>query len=307
MNNSPTVNTVDPRRHANSSVTRGGRAARHVTRRARSRALAARQSSLQQNELHDRLRLLEADLDLAWQVQSSLLPRTMPQLHGLDVFATSRPARYLGGDFYDFIDESTERLAFSLGDVAGKGASAALLMSALHQSVRTAAALLSCWKPSDLLTYVNKDLFNTLAATQRFVTTFVGWYDRPNCELTYANAGHGIVLHCPYRQPARLLSAENLPLGIFSDTTYSDRTLQLAPGDLLVIATDGLPEAGSPSGELFGYERLTQLVERVAAGSAEEIGYALLNAVHDFHANSRGQMLPQEDDQTLLVIKQMPI
>ncbi len=231
----------------------------------------------------------------------------MPRLHSLDVFATSRPARYLGGDFYDFVHESAERLAFSFGDVAGKGASAALLMSALHQSVRTAAGLLPCCKPGDLLTYVNEDLYNTLAATQRFVTTFVGWYDQPSRELTYANAGHGLVLHCPREEPARLISAEDLPLGIFSDTVYSNRTLKLAPGDLLVIATDGLSEASSPSGELFGYERLTQVVERVAARSAEEIGCALLNSVHRFHADSSGQMLPQEDDQTLLVIKQTSI
>ena len=312
MNNNPTAGAADSTRPVASPInsTTGrdvqtSRATRHLSRRVRGRALAARQpSALRQDDLQTRLRLLEEELNAAYQMQSSLLPQTMPQLRGLDVFATSRPARYLGGDFYDFIGESEQGFAFSVGDVAGKGAAAALLMSILHQSIRTAAHLPQFQQPGDLLGHVNANLYETLAATKRFVTTFVGWYDQPSRELLYADAGHGIVLYCPYQQPAQRIPAQNLPLGIFSDTIYGSRTLKLNAGDLLVIATDGLPEASNASGELFGYERMKRTVEMFAAGSAEEIGYTLLNAVDRFRVNALGQVLPQEDDQTLLVIKQ---
>ncbi len=306
MNNNPTVGKTAPARYLSPTVANDvptSRTARQVVRRARSRALAARHSLTHQNELHAKLHLLEEDLDSAYRVQVSLLPQTMPQIEGLDVFASSRPARYVGGDFYDFIRGPEGAFTFTIGDVAGKGASAALLMSMLHRSVRTGVRLLQFQKPGDLLNYVNEDLYDSLAAAERFITTFVGCYDQSSHELTYADAGHGIALYCPHNQPIQQLWAEDMPLGIFSNTAYGNRTLKLDAADLLVISTDGLWEASNLSGKCFGSERVKKIVQTFAAGSAEEIGRALLNAVEGFHVNSRGEALPREDDQTLMVIK----
>lgn len=280
------------------------RAARHLVRRSRNR-LRTGQQLIQSREatLHTKLRLLEEELESAYRIQQSLLPAETPNLAELDIFVTSRPVRYLNGDFYDFIRETNRSFVFTIGDVAGKGAAAALLMATLHKSIRLGAENMSQLDPAEILTHANNDLYELLTATGRFVTAFAGYYDQVGREIVYAGAGHSPILYCPHRQPARLIPAKNLPLGIVPNTVYQSDSIKIYPGDVIVMTTDGLPETSNRQGELFGYARMKHIVETSAERSAQEISCALLNAVEDFRGDFSNGVFNQEDDQTILVIR----
>ncbi len=241
---------------------------------------------------------LKTELDLAANMQLRLLPRTLPRIPGLDISASSRPALQVGGDFYDFMLRSGQPLVFSVGDVTGKGMAAALFMSITHTVMRNAEKTLSRLTPEDVVSRVNEDLYDDLSEAGMFVTAFVGHYHADRREVLYANAGHSPVIYCPSGEPARLLEADGTALGVLPISLSETQSLPFDAGDLLVVATDGFSEASCPAGELFGYDRLLRLIEAYAGCPAAEIGAALFDAVHRF-ADGR----PQDDDQTLVVIK----
>jgi phosphoserine phosphatase RsbU/P len=241
---------------------------------------------------------LRTELDLAAQIQLRLLPQHLPRLPGLEIEAASRPALRVGGDFYDFIARPSGPVTLALGDVSGKGISASLLMSITHTVLRNAARFMPLPSPASIISRVNSDLYDDLTEVSMFVTAFVGQIDLEHRQLMYMNAGHSPVIYCPRGGPARLLAAEGLPLGIVPDDAAEDQVLPFNCGDVLVVASDGFSEASAPDGELFGYDRLLHLIERLAGGTAASMIQGMYDAVTTF-----GQNRPQDDDQTLIVVK----
>jgi sigma-B regulation protein RsbU (phosphoserine phosphatase) len=249
--------------------------------------------------LHDRALARERsqrELELAMAIQKALLPHSVPPVAGLDVVTRFRPAAEIGGDFFDYTLLRDGRFAICVGDVCGKGWPAALLMTMTLAVLRGAAQLVD--GPSAVLERANAELYADLSGLDSFVTAFAAQYDAAAGQLTFASAGHSPVLYLARGRQARLLHATGVPLGVLRDDVPGTDAVRLGPGDVVVVATDGLSEACSPDGELFGHERLMALIESMAAAPATAIADELFAAVAEFAA---GQA--QADDQTLLVVK----
>jgi sigma-B regulation protein RsbU (phosphoserine phosphatase) len=249
---------------------------------------------------HDRIEQarLQTEMDLARKVQLRLLPQQRPNVRGLEIFAESRPALHVGGDFYDFVDRPDQPLIFSIGDVAGKGISAALVMAIIHTVASSAARFMPEPNPLAVLQRTNDNLYDDFTRLGTFATAFVGQIDSRAGKLHFANAGHAPVIFCPAGGGAQLLEADSPPIGVLPMTLAENHSLDFGPGDVLVLATDGFNEASNAAGELFGYARLLELVEELHGESAQVIAYGLLAAVESFSAGH-----PQDDDQTLVVLK----
>jgi phosphoserine phosphatase RsbU/P len=241
---------------------------------------------------------LQTEMELAHRVQSNLLPQRPPAIDGLDLWAGSRPASEVGGDFYDFIAKPGRPFTFTVGDVSGKGMPAALLMAMTRAVTRNTSNGTPVPTPGMVIGFANQDMYDDFNDVSMFATVFVGQYDAGRQEFLYANAGHSPVIYCPAGGKAHLLEADGTALGIFPESLSQDQILHFERGDLLVVGTDGLNEARNAHDEMFGYDRLVDLVESVADLPAQEIGDYLYSTVQDF---SGGQ--PQDDDQTLVVIK----
>jgi sigma-B regulation protein RsbU (phosphoserine phosphatase) len=242
-------------------------------------------------------RRLEGEVQAASQVQQRLFPALRPAIPGLDYAGACRAARGVSGDYYDFIELPSGRLAILLADVCGKGMPAALLGASLHAAVRAYApdAGSGC---GDLLARVNRWLFETTAA-ERFVTAFYAVYDPRDRSLTWANAGH-----CPplllRRQSSSITRLNSLtpPAGMFPAIRPAQRTLWLNPGDRLLVFSDGITEARNVWGEEFGDERLEALLRDQRDLSAAQVCDAILAQVMRF---ARG--CPQSDDLTLVATR----
>src|SRR6266508_492738 len=241
---------------------------------------------------------IQSELDLARRVQLRLLPQQIPAVSDLDIFAHSRPARQVGGDFFDFIWQPNRSLIFAVGDVSGKALSAALLMTMTRTAIHSKASYMPNPTPELVMRNSNEDLFDDFLQVGMFATTFIGQYQPHSRTLLYANAGHSPVIYCPAGGSARLLGADSPPLGVLNRSLCKNHAIALGPGDLLVVATDGFNEARSPDDEMFGYDRLLRLIEGLAARPSRTIADALFATVEKF-----GVGRPQDDDQTLVVIK----
>jgi sigma-B regulation protein RsbU (phosphoserine phosphatase) len=247
-------------------------------------------------------------MELAQRVQLRLLPQEIPRIAGLDVHARSRPALQVGGDFYDFITDG-RHFTFTVGDVSGKGMPAALLMAMTRTALRSKSRFMTKASPAAIMERANVDLYDDFTEVGMFATTFVGQYLAQERRMIYANAGHSPVMYCPAGGPVRLLEADGPALGVLPTSLCETQSLALGPGDLLIVATDGLNEANSPDGELFGYDRLLGLVEALADRPAAEIATGLYAAVEQHGSGQSpepGATFPaahQDDDQTLVVIK----
>ncbi len=241
---------------------------------------------------------LQTELKLARDVQTHLLPQRPPCTPGLDIWAGSEPARQVGGDWFDFVTHSKQCLHFCVGDVSGKGMSAALLMSMTRTTIRNALRFDNGLNSAQIVDYVNTALYDDFTEVGMFATLFVGRYDSQERRLRYANAGHSPVIYRPAHGTARLLEADDVPVGVFPDSVTMECEFLFEPGDLLVVCTDGFNEAQNSSGDLFGLDNLLQLVDDLAEQPATEIGLGLVTAVANFAHNQ-----PQADDQTLVVCK----
>lgn len=243
----------------------------------------------------------KAELELAANLQIRLLPQKIPAVDGLELAAQSRPALEVGGDFYDFIARPGRPFIFTIGDVSGKGLSAALLMTMTRTVARSKATILPTPTPEFVLARSNEDMYDDFTEVAMFATVFAGWYDSSTRRLIYANAGHSPVIYRPKNGPAQLLEADGPAMGVLPISLSTDQALTFQPGDLLVAATDGFSEARNPYDEMFGYERLLNLVESLSTLSAPEIGRRMFKAIGQFSAGRA-----QDDDQTLVVVKGVP-
>jgi sigma-B regulation protein RsbU (phosphoserine phosphatase) len=237
-------------------------------------------------------RQLEHEFEAAARVQQRLLPREPPAVAGLDVAGVCRPARGVGGDYFDFIALPEGRLGLVVADVCGKGMPAALLAASVHAAVR-AYAPAAGRRCGAVLASVNRLLYDT-TPEERFVTIFYGVYDPAERTLTWANAGH-----CP---PLLVRSSSCVrldpltpPAGMLPAIEPVERTVRLAAGDSLLVVSDGIPEAEDPSGAEFGEERLLELARRERPRAAAGLCEAVLGHVRTF-VGGRGQA----DDQTVV-------
>ena len=246
----------------------------------------------QQAEARDRERI-EQELRVAQLIQQQFLPKSVPDLPSWHVAAFYRPARTVGGDFYDFIHLPDGRLMIVIGDVTDKGVPAALVMASTHALLRGAAPRLI--SPGQVLAHVN-DLLCVDIPAHMFVTCLALVLDPVTGLLEFANAGHDV----PYVRTeggVAELRARGMPLGLMPGMEYEEKTFQMRPGDSVLLHSDGLAEAHSADRDMFGFPRVRALVGRSAAGEA------LIDACLAELAAFSGPGHEQEDDITLVTLE----
>lgn len=245
---------------------------------------------------------LQTEMKLAQRVQLQLLPQKPPRVMGLDLWASSRPASRVGGDFYDFIlkQDYPHTFTFTVGDISGKGMPAALLMTMARTVIRTRVNAPPFPTPEEVVSWTNRELYEDFSEVSMLATAFVGQFEPFNEHLIYANAGHAPVIYRPAGGQAKLLRADGTAMGVLPASMSLNQCLPLGPGDLLVVATDGFNEARNAENEMFGHGRLLAIVDSLAGESAQTIGQQLYQAVQRFSA---GEL--QEDDQTVVVLKRI--
>jgi serine phosphatase RsbU (regulator of sigma subunit)/predicted ester cyclase len=239
---------------------------------------------------------VEQELAVARRIQHALLPKDLPALEGWEIAHHYRPAREVGGDFYDFLRLEDGRIGLVAGDVSGKGIPAAVLM-ANTQSVLRAVAQREGVTPGRALKEANEVLF-TYIPPNMFVTCFYCILDPKSGHLRYANAGHDLPYLCRGDE-AEELRARGMPLGLMPRMDYEEREITLAPGNGVLFYSDGLVEAHNPRGEMFGFPRLRKLISVHGTGSGEELVGLLLGELERF----TGQNWDQEDDITLVTMQ----
>ena len=238
---------------------------------------------------------LERELQLAREIQQRFQPTSPPHVEGYELQGISFPSYQIGGDYYDFIKCPDGRLVVALGDVSGKGTSAALLMSSLHAAVHAQVA--ACRPLGESIRAVNRYLADNTPGN-RFVTLFYAELDPEAGTLAFINAGHNPPLIAHGAGTVEQLAPGGLPLGILPDGDYREGRTLLQPGDVLVAYSDGVTETQNPKGEEFGPARLQSVVQqnldRTASGIRDKIESAL---------SAFAQGTPAGDDITLLIVK----
>jgi serine phosphatase RsbU (regulator of sigma subunit) len=238
---------------------------------------------------------LERELELASEIQQRFQPTAPPIVPGYELQGISFPCYEIGGDYYDFIQRDDGRLVVALGDVSGKGTAAALLMSSLHAAIHAQAS--SHDSLVDMISAVNGYLADNIPAN-RFVTLFCAELDPDSGALSFLNAGHNPPLIIHSAGTVEQLASGGLPLGIKADADYREGRTQLQHGDVLVIYSDGVTEATSPTGEEFGPTRLYEVVSRNIDASAAGIRDRIESALTKFAQGTRAA-----DDITLVIVK----
>jgi len=258
-----------------------------------SRAVEAqRQAAAERREAERRA---AHELEIARQVQARLFPQRHPEMESLEYAGACVQTRQVGGDYYDFLDLGRGRLCLVLGDIAGKGIAAALLMANLQANLRSQCAT-AAEQPEQLLQSVNR-LFCENTAENAYATLFYSEFDDRTCRLRYANCGHppGLVVH-RHGAVTRLSSTAPV-LGLFSEWSCHTAELQLSPGDLFAIYSDGITEATDQRDEEFGEDRLLAVIMRERDQSPSQIVTAVFDEVRRFGGDQ------QRDDVTLIVAK----
>jgi serine phosphatase RsbU (regulator of sigma subunit)/predicted ester cyclase len=247
-----------------------------------------------EQQMRERERV-EQEMRVARRIQQASLPEEVPTLEGWQISPRYRPAREVGGDFYDFHLLPEGRLGLVVGDATGKGVPAALVMSTTCGMLQLAAQALDS-SPGEVLRQVNEALLARIPLNM-FVTCFYAILDPNSGNLTYANAGHDLPYLHRGRGEAEELRARGMPLGLMPGMGYEEKEIELDVGESALFYTDGLVEAHDPKGEMFGFPRLRELVaEHGEEGSLEE---ALLEELYSFV----GEGWEQEDDITLLTLE----
>jgi serine phosphatase RsbU (regulator of sigma subunit) len=237
----------------------------------------------------------EQELALAQETQESLLPRCLPQFENFRIHAFNNPTRYVGGDFYDFLQLSSGEWMGVLADVSGKGMPAALLSSmvlgALSMEFRSGA------RPPEVFNRVNQLVFEKSLPFQ-FVTLFL-FLQRPDGVGQFISAGHNVAyLFRSATAKIEELAPDAGVLGLFDSAAFESRAFHLDRGDILVVYSDGLTDAQTPKGEMFGEKRLLEIIQREGPLGSAAIEQSILKAIQDFT-----QGLPQTDDITFVVVE----
>jgi phosphoserine phosphatase RsbU/P len=246
---------------------------------------------------------LESELAIAREVQNQLFPKDVPFVRTLELKGVCNPARMVSGDYYDFMPLTDGWLAFAIGDVAGKGISAALLMATIQSTMRTQLSGTNGAGPQSLSTAklvstLNRQLYaNT--APEKYATFFFAMYNDTSNSLTYTNAGHlaPILLR---GSEITTMNSTGTVVGAFPVVRYTEKTVQLQQGDMLVAYTDGIVEPENAYGEMFGEERLTDLLVKYTNTDSSEIIARTMEAVNQWTGGGELQ-----DDMTMVVARRL--
>jgi phosphoserine phosphatase RsbU/P len=252
---------------------------------------------------------LQSEVEIASDVQNQLFPHSAPTLRTIELIGICQPARMVSGDYYDYLCLPDGSLALAIGDVAGKGISAALLMASIQSIMRTqiaaglpllAAAVngqtSSCFSTSNTVAQLNRQLYAS-TAPEKYATFFFGVYDDTSRMLTYTNAGHLPPLLLRGGE-VTLLEVTGTVVGAFPAIRYEEQKLEIQPGDLLIAYTDGITEPENAYGEEFGTERLAEIAERHHRSEPREIVAKIMEAVRHW---STAPELP--DDMTVVIAR----
>jgi serine phosphatase RsbU (regulator of sigma subunit) len=249
-------------------------------------------------ELADRV-TMKRDLEIARDIQRWLVPEKPPNVPGCDIAFATRPANTVAGDYYDVVRRQSpggERWLIVVADVAGKSVPAALLMATFQASLQTLSATASSL--ADLVTGLNRFSAAHSLGGMRFTTAFVAELDPVTRSLAYVNAGHNSPILRRAAGAIERLEIGSIPFGIAADTAYPSAAVTLAPGDLLVIFTDGLVEAVNERGEEFTDARLLEILSNAPPESAAALQTRMMTALDAFVGRAR-----QHDDTTSLVLR----
>ena len=265
---------------------------------------------------------LEGELAIAQEVQAQLFPRQVSELESLEVHGFCRPARTVSGDYYDFLTASSHKLILAVGDISGKGISAALLMATIHSAVRAysveslpqmrepvavgavagAGRMMAAWpegievSPGALLGLLNHQLYES-TPPEKYATLFLAIYDGRSHRLTYSNGGHLPPILISTDGAVRRLEAGGTVIGLFDNMTYDEGSVEMHPGEIFLAYSDGVTEPENEFGE-FGEERLIDLVSANRRLPLVQISEAVTSAVDDWIGNNE-----QPDDITLVLAR----
>lgn len=238
---------------------------------------------------------LQEEMKMAWSIQQKLLPSSVPHIPGLQITAINKPAKSVGGDYYDFLNFNDKRLGFCVGDITGKGMPAAMLMANLQATFRSQAAVFGdC---SNCMTGTNRQLFKNTEPT-KFATLFYGIMDPENGSLNYVNGGHDAPILFRKGEEPRFLNSTGLLLGVVDETDYTEESISIEKDDLLLLYTDGITEAMNHDDKEYGLERLVALVKEHSEKPADQISELILTEIKH-HVGGASQ----SDDITLMLIK----
>ena len=251
-------------------------------------------------EVADRV-VMKRDLEIARDIQRWLLPATPPQVRGLEIAFSTRPANTVAGDFYDVfarpqVNSTDPHFLLAVADVAGKSIPAALLMATFQASLRTLSETSSSLP--DLVTGMNRYACTNSQSGLRFTTAFLAEYDPASRALTYINAGHNAPILRRSSGAVERLSNGGLPLGMWADKTYESGNLTLQPGDWLVIFTDGVVEAVNQRDEEYGEERLLNVLQAGASATPDQLLRRMMFELDAFVGPTS-----QHDDITCMLVK----
>jgi sigma-B regulation protein RsbU (phosphoserine phosphatase) len=251
-------------------------------------------------EVGDRV-VMKRDLEIAREIQNWLLPNQPPKIPGMEIAFQTRPANTVAGDYYDVFvrpgqTPEQDRVLLAVADVAGKSIPAAMLMATFQASLRSLSVTQSSLP--DLVASVNRYACTNSQGGLRFTTAFLAELDPITRTLTYINAGHNQPMLCRKSGMLERLDAGGLPIGISTDVPYESGSVLLAPGDWLVIFTDGVVEAVNTADEEYGEQRLLAVVAGAVEATPADMMQRILTGLDVFVGNT-----PQHDDVTCLLMK----
>lgn len=264
---------------------------------------------------------MQSELEIAHEVQAQLFPHAIAGTSSLELHGICRPARIVSGDYYDFLSYGPEQIGIALGDISGKGISAALLMATIHSAVRAyeqeqlfyvgaaaaygttsriaaVEARVASPSPAQMLWLLNRHLFQS-TQPEKYATLFLGFYDDRKHQLTYSNAGHLPPIILASDGTVRRLETGGTVVGLFHDRDYEEETVELYPGDIFIAFSDGITEPENEFGE-FGEERLIETVAAYRHLPLERICEHAVSAIQDWIGSTE-----QPDDITLVLARRI--
>ena len=251
-------------------------------------------------EVADRV-VMKRDLQIAREIQNWLLPNQPPAISGVEIAFITRPANTVAGDYYDVFkrpdpDGHEEHYLIAVADVAGKSVPAAMIMATFQASLRTLSVTRRALP--DLIAGMNQYACSNSQGGLRFTTAFLAEYEPSSRTLSYVNAGHNAPMVCRKSGALERLDAGGLPIGIMADAAYQSGSATLAPGDWVVIFTDGVVEAVNTLGEEYGEQRLLAAIAGGASMTPADLMRRIMTSLDVFVGNT-----PQHDDMTCLLLK----
>jgi sigma-B regulation protein RsbU (phosphoserine phosphatase) len=256
-------------------------------------AIALENARLTQ-EMLEKQRIQE-ELDLAREIQINLLPKKYPTNAAFELMGYNLPSKEVGGDYYDFIDLPDNRIGIAIGDIAGKGIPAALLMANLQAALRISAVRGE--STCEVMQQVNVHISQT-TAPEKFATFFYSVLDPVRLSMEYTNGGHNFPILCRRDGSYQFLKEGGIIVGVMEGALYQSARVQLQPGDLLIMYTDGITEALNPHEELYGEQRLLESIQSCCRQPAQIVMEKILDNVVGF---TKGHL--QSDDLTLVILK----